>query len=101
MERSTKKNPEKVSTYIDDDDTTTLSYLPENVTYDVDKWSDIAKRSLTTRLYNLLSRCMYQNFSVLSEKVINYMAKCFSYYIALNSDASSVTSPKICYSSCI
>ena len=47
MERSTKKT-EKVSTYIGDDDTTTLSYLPENVTYDVDKWSDIdhAKRSL-------------------------------------------------------
>ena len=45
----------KFSTYVGDDDTTTLSHLHQNVPYEVQKWSDIvhAKRSLTTRLYNL------------------------------------------------
>ncbi|CAB4007536.1 Hypothetical predicted protein, partial [Paramuricea clavata] len=48
----------KFSTYVGDDDTTTLNHLNQNVPYGVEKWSDIvhAKRSLTTRLYNLSSR---------------------------------------------
>ena len=86
------KQHAKFSTYVGDDDTTTLSHLTENVPYNVEKWSDIvhAKRSLTTRLYNLSSKCKYQNSSVLSQKVINYLAKCFSYCIAQNSDRDSL-----------
>ena len=99
------KQHAKFSTYVGDDDTTTLSHLTENVPYNVEKWSDIvhAKRSLTTRLYNLSSKCKYQNSSVLSQKVINYLAKCFSYCIAQNSDRDSLKkkSSKMCYSSCI
>ena len=81
----------KFSTYVGDDDTTTLSHLHQNVPYGVQKWSDIvhAKRSLTTRLYNLSSRCKFQNCSSLSQKVINYLGKCFSYCIAQNKDAES------------
>ena len=74
----------RTSTYVGDDDTTTLSHLTENVPYDVEKWSDIvhAKRSLTTRLCNLSSRCKYQISSVLSQKVINYLEK-FSHIVLL------------------
>lgn len=82
----------KFSTYVGDDDTTTLSHLNQNVPYGVEKWSDIvhAKRSLTTRLYNLSSRCKFPNSSTLSQKVINYLAKCFSYCIAQNKDVESL-----------
>ena len=82
----------KFSTYVGDDDTTTLSHLHQNVPYGVDKWSDIvhAKRSLTTRLYNLSSRCKFPSSSTLSQKVINYLGKCFTYCIAQNRDADSL-----------
>ena len=81
------KQHARFSTYVGDADTTNLSHLTKNVPYDVEKWSDIvhAKRSLTTRLCNLSSRCKYQISSVLSQKVINYLEKCFSYCIAQNS----------------
>ena len=71
---------------------TTLSHLHQTVPYGVQKWSDIvhAKRSLTTRLYNLSSRCKFKNCSSLSQKVINYLGKCFSYCIAQNKDAESL-----------
>ena len=86
------KQNARFSTYVGDDDTTTLSLLTESLPYDVEKWSDIvhAKRSLTTRLYNLSSTCKYQNSFVPSQKVINYLAKCFSYCIAQNSDPDSL-----------
>ncbi len=82
----------KFSTYVGDDDTTTLSHLNHNVPYGVKKWSDIvhAKRSLTTRLYNLSSRCKFPNSSTLSQKVINNLAKRFSYCIAQNKDVESL-----------
>ena len=86
------KQHARFSTYVGDDDTTTLSHLTENVPHDVEKWSDIvhAKQSLTMRLYSLSYRCKYQNSSVLSQKAINYSAKCFSYCIAQNSDPESL-----------
>ena len=64
----------KFSTFVGDDDTTTQVHLHQNVPYGVEKWSDIvhAKRSLTTRLYNLASRSSFPNSSPLSQKVINY-----------------------------
>ena len=71
--------------YIGDDDSPTLSQMHENVPYGVTKWSDIThiKRSLTTRLYNI-SEHKFSNCSTLSQKVINYLTKCFSYCIAQN-----------------
>ena len=81
-----------VSIFVDDDDTTTQAHLHQNVPYGVEKWSDVihAKRSLTTRLYNLSSRCPFPDSSTLSQKVINFLAKCFSYCIAQNSDVDSL-----------
>ena len=42
------------------------------------------KRSLTTRLYNLSQNEKFDNCSPLSQKVINYLVKCFSYATAQN-----------------
>ena len=52
----------------------------------VEKLSDIVhmKRSLTTRLYNLKQNARFPNSSTLSQKVINYLVKCFSYAITQN-----------------
>ena len=71
---------------IGDDDTTTLSQMQEKVPYGVEKWSDIthAKRSLTTRLYNISQHNKFNNCSPLTQKVINYVSKCFSYSVAQN-----------------
>ena len=54
-------------------------------------FSDIIhiKRSLGTRLYNLSQRMKFTNCSVLSQKVINYLQKCFSYCISQNKDNPS------------
>ncbi|XP_078372624.1 uncharacterized protein LOC144656263 [Oculina patagonica] len=76
----------KFSTYTGDDDSTTECHLKQNVPYGVEKWSDTVhtKRSLTTRLYNLSQRGKFPNSSVLSQKVINYLVKCFTYCVAQN-----------------
>ena len=60
--------------------------MQENVPYGVEKWSDIthAKRSLTTRLYNISQHNKFTDCSPLTQKVINYLAKCFSYCVAQN-----------------
>ena len=52
----------------------------------MEKLSDIVhtKRSLTTRLYNLRQNGRFPNSSTLSQKVINYLVRCFSYAIAQN-----------------
>jgi hypothetical protein len=86
------KDHVKLSAYVGDDDTTTLSHLTKNVSYGVEKLSDIihAKRSLATRLHNLSSSRKFQDSSVLSQKVINYLTKCFSYCIAQNSNADNL-----------
>ena len=72
--------------YVGDDDTTTLCQMQEKVPYGVEKWSDIthAKRSLTTRLYNISQHNKFTDCSPLTQKVINYLAKCFSYCVAQN-----------------
>ena len=71
----------KFSVYTGDDDSTTEAHIREKVTYEVEKNSDIIhmKRSLTTRLYNLSQNEKFDNCSPLSQKVINYLVKCFSY----------------------
>ncbi|XP_067030541.1 uncharacterized protein [Acropora muricata] len=74
------------STYVGDDDSTTIADILNKVPYNVEKWSDTihTKRSLATRLFNLKDRFKIQNCSTLSNKVINYYAKCFSYVVAQN-----------------
>ena len=76
----------KFSSYTGDDDSTTEAHIREKVTYGVEKFRDIVhiKRSLTTRLYNLSQSGRIENCSPLSQKVINYLVKCFSYSITQN-----------------
>ena len=76
----------KFSMYTGDDNSTTEAHIREKVTYKVEKFSDIVhmKRSLTTRLYNLSHNGKFPGCSILSQKVINYLVKCFSYGIAQN-----------------
>ena len=71
----------KLSVYVGDEDSTTAAHAKEKVPYSVEKWTDIlhAERSLTTRLYNLSQRGKFVNSSTLSQKVINYLVKCFTY----------------------
>ena len=81
----TKSNV-KFSTNAGDDDSTTELHLKQKVPYGVEKWSDTVhiKRSLTTQLYNLSQQSKFPNCSILSQKVINYLVKCFTYCIAQN-----------------
>ena len=76
----------KLSTYTRDDDSTTECAIKQNVPYGVEKWSDTVhiKRSLTKRLYNLSQHSKFANSSIVSQKVINYLVKCFTYSIAQN-----------------
>ena len=76
----------KLSVYTGDDDSITEAHIRQKVIYKVEKFSDIihVKRSLTTRLYNLGQNQKFDNCSPLSQKVINYLVKCFSYAIAQN-----------------
>ena len=76
----------KLSVYVGDEDSTTAAHIIEKVPYPVEKSTDIvyAKRSLTTRLYNLSQRGKFANSSTLSQKVINYLVKCFTYSMCQN-----------------
>ena len=80
------KSHVKLSVYVGDEDSTTAAHIKEKVPYSVEKWTDIvhAKRSLTTRLYNLSQRGKFINLSTLSQKVINYLVKCFTYCVSQN-----------------
>ena len=73
----------KYDKYIGDDDSTTFAHLKTNVPYCREKNSDFihTKRSLNTTLYNLSQRQKFPNSSVLSQKVTNYLVKCFSYCV--------------------
>ena len=81
-----QKSNVKLSVYTGDDDSTTAAYIRQKVPYAVEKWTEIihAKRSLTTRLNNLAQRGKFTNSSVLSQKVMNYLVKCFSYSVSQN-----------------
>ena len=73
----------KYDKYIGDDDSTTFAHLKTSVPYGLEKISDFVhtKRSLNTRLYNLSQRRKFPNSSVLSQKVVNYLVKCFAYCV--------------------
>ena len=74
----------KFSIYVGDDDSTTLADIKSKVPYGVEKWSDVvyAKRSLNSRLFNLKDRFKSSNCSILSQEVMNYLKKCFSYCVS-------------------
>ena len=76
----------KYTIYTGDDDITTEADIRQKVSYGVEKPSDIIhmKRSATTRLFNLSQNGKFTNSSTLSQKVINYLVKCFSKSIAQN-----------------
>lgn len=76
----------KLSVYVGDEDSTTAAHIKEKVPYPLEKWTDIvyAKRLLTTRLYNLSQCGKFVNSSTLSQKVINYLVKCFTYSVSQN-----------------
>ena len=84
----------KFSYYRGDDDSTTEAHIRQKVSYGVEKFSDIIhmKRSLTTRLYNLSHSSKFADSSILSQKVINYMVKCFSYAVENKRNAKAIQS---------
>ena len=84
--RKAPKSGVKFSIYVGDDDSTTHADIKNKVPSGVEKLSDVvhAKRSLNTRLYNLRDRFKGSNCSILSPKVINYITKCFSFYVSQN-----------------
>ena len=73
----------KYDKYIGDDDSTTFAHLKTNVPYGLEKISVLihVKGSLNTRLYNLSQCQKFPNSSVLSQIVISYLAKCFTYCV--------------------
>ena len=81
----------KFSIYVGDDDSTTLADIKNKVPYGVEKWSDVVhvKRSLNSRPYNLKDRFKDANCSILSQKVINYLTKCFSYCVSQHAGDSN------------
>ena len=91
------KDQVKYTSYVGDDDSTTLAELVKKVPYELHKFSDIIhiKRSLGTRLYNLSQRVKFPDSSSLSQKVINYLQKCFSYCIHQNKNNPSQLSKEI------
>ncbi len=76
------------TSYVGDDDSTTLAELVKQAPYELHKYLDIIhiKRSLSTCLYNLSQRIKFPKCSTLSQKVINYLVKCFSYSVHQNKD---------------
>jgi len=74
------------STYVGDDDSSTIADILNKVSYKVEKWSDTihTKRSLTTCLYNLKDSFKNPNCSTLSNEVISNYGKCFGYAVTQN-----------------
>ena len=69
-----------------DEDSIPAAHIVEKVPYPVEKWTGTAyaKRSLTTRLYNLSQHGKFVNSSTLSQKVTNFLVKCFTYSMSQN-----------------
>lgn len=76
------KHQAKIGILIGDDDSATIKKVRESVTHEVEKWSDVvhAKRTFTSHLY-----CYQKKFKgVLTNKVIQYFTKSFSYALQQN-----------------
>ena len=81
------KHGVKYSVFIGDDDSSTIARIREEVSYAVEKWSDSshATRTLVSHLYKISSKKENSaGESVLSQKVIDYFRKCFSYCLSQN-----------------
>jgi hexokinase len=91
------KNNVKFSSYVGDDDSTALAELVKQTPYELQKYSDIIhmKRSLSTHLYNLSQQMKFPNCSIHSQKVINYLIKCFSYCVQQNKGNKSELSKSL------
>ena len=78
------KHGAQISILVGDDDSSTIKKVRESVQHDVDKWSDTvhAKRSMASSLYSLQAK----HKGVLSNKVIDYLLKCFGYALKQNKD---------------
>jgi len=90
------KQKVKYAFYTGDNDPTTETHIRQKVSYGDKKFSDIVhfKRSLTTRLYNLSHNAKFADSFILSQKVINYLVKCFSYGVAQNKgNAKAIQAP--------
>lgn len=76
----------KYAFYTGDDHSTTEAHIRQKVSYGGMECSHIIhmKKSLTTRLYNLSQNAKFPDSSILLQKVINYLVKCFSYGVAQN-----------------
>lgn len=77
----------KYSVFIGDDDSSTIAKIREEVAYSVEKWSDSthATRTLVSHLHKIRSeKNNFPGESVLSQKVIDYLQKCFSYCLSQN-----------------
>ena len=77
----------KYSVFIGDDDSSTIAKIHEKVAYGVEKWSDSthATRTLVSHLHKTRSeKSNFPGESVLSQKVIDYFQKCFSYCLNQN-----------------
>ena len=83
MFNNAPKQNVKYSVYTGDDYSTTEAHIRQKVSYGVEKLSDITTiPTITTRSYNLSQLGKFPNSSILSQKVMNYLVKCFSYSIA-------------------
>ena len=77
----------KYSVFIGDDDSSTIAKIREEVAYTVEKWSDSthATTTLVSHLHKIRSeKNNFPGESVLSQKVIDYSQKCFSYCLSQN-----------------
>ena len=77
----------KYSVFIGDDDSSTIAKIREEVAYTVKKWSDSthATRTLVSHLHKIRSeKNNFPGESVLSQKVVDYLQKCFSYCLSQN-----------------
>ena len=81
------KHGVKYSVFIGDDDSATIAKIREEVQYNVDKWSDTshATKTVVGHLQKISSERKKQpGESPLSQKVIDYFRKCFSYCLSQN-----------------
>ena len=72
----------KYNMFIGDDDSATIAKIREEVEYNVEKWSDasLATRTIVSHLNKISSERKNQpGESPLSQEVIEYFRKCFSY----------------------
>lgn len=77
----------KYSVFNGDDDSSTIAKIRLEVKYSVEKWSDRSHstRTLVSHLHKISSeKKSYPGESSLSQKVIDYFRKCFSYCLTQN-----------------